>query len=130
MNAKAPLSEYLVLSRGQWDQDLSPQHIQDAIDRFYDWHQKLVGEGRMKAGQRLAPERKTVSKQGVVDGPYTEAKEVIGGYWYVLARSLDEAAQLLEQSPCLDRGLFYEVRELDGVRCDASMVTAETPRAA
>ena len=130
MNAKAPLSEYLVLSRGQWDASASKEDIQRTIDAFYLWHERMVAEGKMRVGSRLMKEGKFVSKRSIIDGPYTEAKEVIGGYWYVLAHSLDEAAQLLAQSPCLDRGLFYEVRELDGVRCDASMVTAETPRAA
>lgn len=130
MNAKAPLSEYLVLSRGQWDASASKEDIQRTIDAFYVWHERMVAEGKMRVGSRLMKDGKFVSKRSVIDGPYAEAKEVIGGYWHVLAHSLDEAAQLLAQSPCLDRGLFYEVRELDAVPCDAFAVTAETPSAA
>ena len=52
----------------------------------------------MKAGQRLAPEGKTVSKSGVTDGPFTETKEVIGGYWFICASSLEEAAKIAEKS--------------------------------
>lgn len=51
-------SEYLVISRGQWDRDLSPERIQGTIDDFYAWHDRLVAEGRMKIGQRLAREGK------------------------------------------------------------------------
>jgi len=36
-NNQSP-SEYLVISRGQWDEDKSPQEIQEAIDAFYEWH--------------------------------------------------------------------------------------------
>jgi len=54
---------------------------------------------------------------------------VIGGYWSVYARSLDEAAQLLAQNPCLAFGLVNEVRELDPAQGNAFAVTAETPAA-
>ena len=120
--------EYLVLSRGQWDETLSPQQIQDAIDRFYAWYEKLVAEGRMKPGQRLAPERKTVSKVGVTDGPFSEAKEVVGGYWTIVAGSLDEAARLAAANPCLACGLELEIRLIAPERASAFAPSSETPR--
>ena len=119
--------EFLVISRGQWDPDLSPEQIQQAIDRFYVWHGRLVDEGRMKAGQRLAREGRLVTKQRVLDGPYTEAKEVIGGYWHIVADSLDEAAALAADNPCLACGLSYEIRPVDPSRCSAHETTSETP---
>ena len=75
MEEKVTPSEYLVISRGQWDKDVSAEAIQSAIDNFYLWHDRLVDEGKMKAGQRLAPEGKTVSKNGVTDGPFTKRKK-------------------------------------------------------
>ena len=77
MNDYAPPSDYLVISRGQRDADASPDQIQGAIDRFYVWHARLVDEGRMKPGQRLAREGKLVTRQAVLDGPFTEAKEFV-----------------------------------------------------
>ncbi|MCJ0763971.1 YciI family protein [Variovorax terrae] len=127
MTANTALSEYLVISRGQWDADVSREAIQDAIDRFYAWHDQLVAEGKMKAGQRLAREGKIVSRHSVTDGPFTEAKEVIGGYWFILAGSLDEAARIAAGNPCLACGLAYEIRPIDPVRASAFMVAAETP---
>ena len=124
---KDPLSEYLVISRGQWDQDLSPEEIQNAIDQFYAWHDRLVNEGRMKAGQRLAREKKIVSKHALTDGPFTETKEVIGGYWFILAGSLEEAAALAAENPCLACGLTYEIRPIESERASAFKVTNETP---
>lgn len=47
-NEKVPQSEYLVISRGQWDRELSPEEIQKAIDQFYVWLARLVDEGKMK----------------------------------------------------------------------------------
>jgi hypothetical protein len=62
-----------------------------------------VNEGRMKAGKRLAREKKIVSRRMVTDGPFAKTKEVIGGYWFILASSLEEAGQLAAENPCLAR---------------------------
>lgn len=122
------MSEYLVISRGQWDKDASPEEIQKAIDQFYVWLERLVDEGKMKTGQRLASVGKTVSRKMVTDGPFGEAKEVIGGYWFVVAGSLDEAAKIAGGNPCLNYGLFYEIRPIELERASAFAVTTETPR--
>jgi hypothetical protein len=129
MTSKTALSEYLVISRGQWDPHLSREEIQDAIDRFYVWYGRLIDEGKMKAGQRLAREGKLVSKTAVTDGPFAETNEVIGGYWFILAASLEEAAALAAENPCLACGLVYEVRPTESARASAFEVTAETPAA-
>src|SRR5512139_3443730 len=129
MREPASRSEYLVLSRGQWDPELSRETIQRAIDDFYVWLDRLVGEGRMRVGQRLGTEGRTVARRSkVTDGPFGEAKEVIGGYWTILAESLDEAAAIASGNPCLQCGLFYEIRPIDTARCSADAVTNETPR--
>jgi len=128
MSERAPTSEYLVISRGQWDKDISREEIQDAIDGFYVWLGRLIDEGKMKGGQRLGIGGKTVSGKGVMtDGPYGETKEVIGGYWFVVARSLEEAAEIASGSPCLTCGLFYEIRPIDPEQASAFTVTNETP---
>jgi hypothetical protein len=128
MNKQVSPSEYLVISRGQWDKDVSREEIQNAIDRFYVWLARLVDEGKMKTGQRLTSTGKTVSRKNVVtDGPFGETKEVIGGYWFILASSLDEAAEIAAGNPCLKCGLFYEIRPIDPERASAFTVTTETP---
>lgn len=127
MNKKIPPSEYLVISRGKWDADKSPERIQQAIDDFYVWHDKLVAEGKMRSGQRLAVEGKVVSRTGTTDGPFVETKEVIGGYWFFLADSLEEAAALAAQNPCLACGLTMEIRPIEPERASAFKVTNETP---
>lgn len=130
MSADKEPGEYLVISRGQWDADASPQAIQGAIDRFYDWHDALVDKGQMKRGQRLAREGRLVTRERIVDGPFAEAKEVVGGYWWILAHSLDEAARIAAGNPCLAYGLSFEVRPIEGVRASAFALTSETPAAA
>ena len=64
MNEEVSTSQYLVISRGQWDQDASPEKIQKAIDDFYIWLGRLVEEGRMKPGQRLAASYEGTDKKG------------------------------------------------------------------
>ena len=121
-------SEFLVISRGQWDRDKSPEEIQKAIDAFYVWYDRLVREGKIKAGHRLATQAKLVSRSGVTDGPFAETKEVIGGYWFIVAGSLEETARIAAGNPCLNCGLFYEIRPIDPARATAFTVTTETPR--
>src|SRR5260370_35195150 len=114
MSERPLTSEFLVISRGQWGSTLSRKETQNAIDQFYVWLAQLVDEGKMKRGQRLACEGKTIGRQSVItDGPFGESKEVIGGYWFILANNLDEAAQIAKGNPCLDCGLLVEIRPID-----------------
>lgn len=127
MPEASPTTEYLLLSRGHWDPAKSKEEIQAAIDSFYTWHEKLVAEGQFKAGQRLATGGVVVSQSEILDGPFTETKEVIGGYWFVVAGSLQEAAAIAAQSPCLPCGLMYEIRPIETERASAYRVSNETP---
>jgi hypothetical protein len=126
MNA-VPKKEYLVISRGQWDSHAAPQDVQQAIDQFYVWLEWNIAEGRMRTGSRLLPDAKFVSRGGIIDGPFAETKEVIGGFWFILAASLEEAAALAANNPCMAHGLGYEIRPLDPEKALARSVTNETP---
>jgi hypothetical protein len=128
MSQPAPISEYLVLSRGQWDKDASKDDIEGAIQKFYDWYQRNLEAGRMKAGSRLSTEIALVSKSGIVtDGPFSEAKEVVGGYWFIIAPSLREAAKIAAENPCARYGLTFEIRPLEAARASVHNITNETP---
>lgn len=120
-------NEYLLLSRGQWDPQKSAQEIQTAIDSFYTWYERMVAEGVFKAGHRLAMDAKLVTRTGVIDGPFTESKEVIGGYWFIVAGTLEEAASIAARNPCLACGLAYEIRPLEHERASAYRQSNETP---
>ena len=119
--------DYLLLSRGQWDPSRSKEEIQAAIDSFYDWYERLVAQGRFKRGHRLATGCKRVARSGITDGPFTEAKEIIGGYWFIVAGSLEEAAAIAAQNPCLACGLNYEIRPIELERASAYRAANETP---
>jgi len=122
MTSEQPAAaEYLVISRGQWDETLSRDDIQSATEKFYAWYDRLIEEGKMKPGQRLTAEGKTVARKGVItDGPFSESKEAIGGYWFIVAQSLDEAVQIAKGNPCLDCGLSLEIRPIDPQRATAN----------
>ena len=127
MSTTSSTNEYLLLSRGQWDAAKSPEQVQAAIDAFYTWHARLVAEGRFKSGQRLTKQAKLVTRSGITDGPFTEAKEVIGGYWFVLAGSLEEAARVAADNPCLACGLAFEIRPIEPGQASAYRESNETP---
>ncbi|KQW51655.1 MULTISPECIES: YciI family protein [unclassified Roseateles] len=123
-----PMNDYLVLSRGQWDEDASPQAVQAAIDAFYVWYEQGLAEGRLKPGSRLEPGARIVAKGGLVtDGPFAETKEWVGGYWFIVAETLEQAAAIALENPCLQFGLTLEIRPLDGTRADVTVPTNETP---
>jgi hypothetical protein len=128
--SKSASREYLLLSRGQWDADKSAQQIQSAIDDFYAWYERLICEGKLKPGRRLATAAKRVTRLGTTDGPFAETKEVIGGYWFIVANSLEEAAAIAAQNPCIACGLSYEIRPIEAERASAYRESSETPRRA
>ena len=122
-------SDYLLISRGQWDDTASPQDVQDAIDRFYTWYERGLAEGVLKPGSRLENRGKRVTRDGITDGPFAEAKELVGGYWFIVAESLEDAARIASENPCLAFGLTLEIRPLEAARAGAEDVTNETPAA-
>src|SRR3990167_780039 len=121
--------QYLVISRGQWDESASKQDVQGAIDRFYVWYERGLQQGTMRPGSRLASEGKVVSRSAITDGPFAEAKELVGGYWFIVASNLEEAAAVAAENPCLAFGLSLEIRQLDEDRAQATAITSETPPA-
>ena len=114
MNTPNPASEYMLLFRGpHWDKGLSPEELQQVMGRVMAWFEGLKVQGRVKAGQPLGAEGRTVSgKKGrpVADGPFAESKEAVGGYLLLQADSLDEAVAIAKTNPTLEHGITIEVR--------------------
>ena len=95
---------------------------------------KMVDAGVLLAGDGLKPTSKGARvKYGprgsiaVIDGPFTETKEVIGGYWVIQADSLADAVAWARQAPCPD-GEFIEIREIHELD-DFGPAVAEEERA-
>jgi hypothetical protein len=106
-------TDYLLLIRGsEWDEGLSPEQLQQVMGKAMAWFDGLFKSGRVKAGQPLGPEGKTVSGKNatVSDGPYAESKEAVGGYLLVQVADEAEAVAIAKSSPMLEYGLTIEVR--------------------
>jgi hypothetical protein len=123
-------SDFLLLSRGQWDKMSAKADIEAAIDQFYTWYEANLAKGVFKHGSRLTMDAALVTRDGIrTDGPFAEGKEVIGGYWIIVAESLAAAAVIASQNPVLAHGLNFEIRPLESARGSAYRHTNETPAA-
>lgn len=91
---------------------LSREERMQALARWNAWCDGLAAQGRLKSGHTLQPEGRVVAGKGTTDGPFAEAKEVVGGYLLVEAASLDEATAIAEQCPNLPYGMVVEVRPI------------------
>jgi len=92
----------------------SPEEMQAVTQRWMDWVGSIAAQNKLvDRGNRLFAEGKVVRGKNVVtDGPYTEIKELIGGYTLVKANSLDEAVELAKGCPIFEFGGNVEVREI------------------
>ncbi len=93
---------------------LSPEAQQAHMQKWFEWIEKLTKEQRYVAGEALLPGGKTIkgSKKTITDGPFTESKEVVGGFFVVNAKNLDEAVALAKDCPDYELGGVVEVREI------------------
>jgi hypothetical protein len=98
-----------------------------------DYNERLVKAGIMLDGAGLKPSARgaQVIFQGgttsVVDGPFTEAKEIIGGYWVWQVASLEEAVEWARQCPMDPQGSYatLEIRPYEEPEDYAEAFTPE-----
>jgi hypothetical protein len=95
----------------------APAEMQKTIEKYNAWSGKLAQAGKLVGGEKLTEEggRRLVKTKDVLvtDGPYSETKEVIGGYFTVEAASYEEAVELSRDCPHLDYGGVIDVRKVD-----------------
>jgi len=88
--------------------------ILEAMGRF---NEEMVKAGVMLAGEGLQPTSKGArlkfsgGKATVTDGPFTESKELIAGFWLIQAKSMDEAVAWMKRAP-FDGGTQIEIRQV------------------
>jgi hypothetical protein len=113
------MSQYLFLYRNdakaerEWMQ--SPEAIQKSMEQWGAWMKSLGEKGHMKdIGNPLEPNGKVVKGKDktVTDGPFAEAKDIVGGYTIVEAKDLAHAAELSKGCPIFDAGGWVEVRPI------------------
>ena len=106
----------MLLFRGeQWDKGLSKEELQQAMNKVTAWFEGLNERGKVKGAQPLSAQGRTISGTNgrfVVDGPFTETKEAVGGYVVLQADSFEEAIQIARSMPALQYGANVEVRPI------------------
>ena len=82
------------------------------------YNEELVKAGVMLAGEGLHPSAKGVrvafkgGERKVIDGPFTETKELLGGYWVWQVKSLEEAIEWVKRMPAPDGGADEAIVEI------------------
>jgi hypothetical protein len=94
------------------------EELQNMIQRYAAWSKDLSASGRLVGGHKLRDrEGRVLKKQNdqtsVMDGPYAEAKEVVGGYFHITADHYDQAVQIARGCPHLDYGGTIEIRAIE-----------------
>ncbi|MEO7922228.1 MAG: YciI family protein [Chitinophagaceae bacterium] len=113
------MKDFLLVFRNDYSKQpkASPEEMQLIMKQWMDWIGGIAAQNKLTtAGSPLASGGKVVRANNVItDGPYTELKELIGGYTIVKADSLDEAAGLAKGCPILAVGGNVEVREVNAM---------------
>lgn len=109
------MKEFLLLIRTEGDHfdSMSTADQQDHVQRVGKYIGKLMEEGKLKGAQPLEMDGKIIhGKKGVFkDGPFNESKEVIVGYFHILANDLNEALDIAKANPLFqDTEAWIEVR--------------------
>jgi hypothetical protein len=112
------MNEFVFLYRGGMDRAaVSPEAMEEQMKRWQEWFGKLGEEGKLKDwGAPLQREGKLVASGGVItDGPYSEGKEVIGGFSIIKAKDIFEAATIAKGCPVFQAGGTVEVRPVQSM---------------
>ena len=118
------MAKYLLMARdaGDWQSlagSVSPEQIQAIIGRYMAWAERVAQQGKLVSGEKLKDgEGRVVRAQNgsvrVTDGPHSESKEVIGGFWILELESYDEGVKLLSDHPHLEFGSL-ELRQIESM---------------
>jgi hypothetical protein len=106
------MSEFVFLYRGG-ERPVSPDQSQQVLQKWMAWFKDLAEKGHVvDRGQPLERSGKIVRGAGkaIVDGPFAETKDVVGGYTLIKASDLAQAVELAKGCPILQRGGDVEVR--------------------
>jgi len=105
----------LLYDNGSAFRSMSPEEMQKATEKYMAWTTKpyTVDSKRLAADPGRVI-RSHGGKPAIKDGPYSETKEVLGGYYTIEAANYDEAVKLALEHPHLEYGGTVEVRHVYG----------------
>ena len=116
------MKEFMMIFRNEKSEGSMPsaEQMQSMMKQWQDWIGGIDKQGRYIGTNRLIAEGKTIKPNKVItDGPYMEAKEMVGGYLIVKANSLDEAVEMAKSCPNLIYGGNVEIRSVMPIEYDA-----------
>ena len=100
----------------EW-KDMGSPEMTEMFEKMGNYNEELMKAGVMLAGEGLTPStqgkrvRFEGKKKTVIDGPFTESKELIAGFWLWQVKSMDEAVEWLKRAP-FDGGAEIEIRRV------------------
>ena len=110
------MEEFLLLIHGNVLNDPSTEALKIHMEAYHKWMMELSENGQYIKGQRLADGGILIDKKAVVvEGPYIESKEIIGGYVLIKANNIKEAAEIAKQCP-LSNHLPISVRAMHEIK--------------
>jgi hypothetical protein len=115
MNTATPHGCLLIFRGNEWYKSLSADQMQEIASRWKGWFDKLKREGKAVAGNPLEEQGRIISgKNGrtIVDGPFAESKEAVGGYFLLTVGTLEEAVAIAQECPGLPYGAVLEARPI------------------
>jgi hypothetical protein len=109
------VAQFMLLIRGGDEAfaQFTPEQMQQTLGQYFAWSDRLRKEGRLVGADQLADGGRTVRArdgQLVIDGPFTETKDAVGGYYQIEAADEAEAAEIAKGCPVLNHGGLVEVR--------------------
>lgn len=98
--------------------NISPQQIQEIIAKYKKWSSEMGAKGKLLGGDKLTDEggrhvRLKQNKALATDGPFVEAKDLIGGYFMIDAVDYAEAEKIAETCPHLTGNQWIEIRRIE-----------------
>ena len=108
---------FMVIVKADKDSEAGVMPSEALMTAMGHYNEELVKAGVMLAGEGLHPTSKGVrvkfsgKTRTVTDGPFTESKELIAGFWLWQVRSKDEAIEWLKRAP-FDGGTEIELRQV------------------
>jgi len=114
----------LIRNMGDGKAGFSPEQQQQFLKACQVYIAELMKNGNLKSAQPLVREGKMISGTpgSFHDGPYNESKEIIVGYYHILAKDLDEAVAIAQRNPefAFVKGAKIEVRPVKTVEASTS----------
>ena len=107
----------MVIVKADKDSEAGVMPSQKLLTEMGNFNEELVKAGVLLAAEGLQPSSKgkrvkfSGANRTVIDGPFTEAKELIAGFWLWQVRSMEEAVEWLKRAP-FDGGTEVEIRRV------------------